>query len=251
MADPGSVSTNSDMIEIFCKNTVWPVKKNLKHDGERIGYKPCARKRWFVKLKLSLSVQESDRVATIPFDFNAPDTSCVVCTIALSVQNRKVRHIQMVRRVLRYRAETPHLGIVFSSTTGFFVKLNWYHISWKSVLQSIVALSSDEAEYITMSITGKELGWIRILCWEIAFNRLFEKESILSTIPLHSDNTAVLSIANQDGFNSRTKNIAVKYQHIRNLRASRILSLRHVRKSEQVAGILTKPVKQRTTQYLC
>lgn len=136
------------------------------------------------------------------------------------------------------------------STPGFFVMLNGSPISKKSIRQYCVALSFAEDDYIAMSTTAKELCCIRRICWKIWFQRPFGQNWIIPNIPMHIDNTAALSIADQEGFSARTKHISIKYHHIRNLRASRVLSLHYVRTSEQVAAIFTKRVDKRSLQYL-
>lgn len=46
------------------------------------------------------------------------------------------------------------------STTGYMVKLGSGAVCWSSKLQSIVTLSSTEAEYIAATTAGKEICWI-------------------------------------------------------------------------------------------
>lgn len=94
----------------------------------------------------------------------------------------------MAKRVLRYIAVTSILGQRFAlseenvgleafadadwsgsqatsqSTTSFIVMENRTPVNWKSTRQIIVALSSEESEYIYSYTEGKEICSIRRIC---------------------------------------------------------------------------------------
>ena len=55
------------------------------------------------------------------------------------------------------------------STGGYLIKIGTGAVSWSSKLQSIVALSTTEAEYITAISAGKEIRWMRNLLYEMGF----------------------------------------------------------------------------------
>ena len=59
------------------------------------------------------------------------------------------------------------------STSSYVFQIGTSTISWKSKLQSIVALSSTEAEYESLSNAIQEAVWLRVLLKDIGF----EKES--------------------------------------------------------------------------
>ena len=46
------------------------------------------------------------------------------------------------------------------STSGYVFQIGTLTISWKSKLQSIVALSSTEAEYLSLSSATQETVWL-------------------------------------------------------------------------------------------
>lgn len=203
-----------------------------------------------------------------------PDISFAVCALARSLHAPTDRHRTMLRRVLRYLSASKNLGLKFTrttadlkikaysdsdwagckgtrqSTTGFLITANGTPISWKSIRQSIVALSSAEAEYISLSTTAKELTWVRRLCWEVKFQRPFGVQSLIPTITVFSDNTAAIAISDQDGLNARTKHIAVRYHHVRNLRSDSVICIQHIPTLDQVADLLTKPVTRQVMERL-
>ena len=55
------------------------------------------------------------------------------------------------------------------STGGYLVNIGTGAVSWSSKLQSIVALSTTEAEYIAAVSAGKEIRWMRNLLYEMGF----------------------------------------------------------------------------------
>lgn len=55
------------------------------------------------------------------------------------------------------------------STGGYLIKLGSGAISWSSKLQSVVALSTTEAEFIQAGEAGKELVWMRKMLKEFGF----------------------------------------------------------------------------------
>jgi hypothetical protein len=73
------------------------------------------------------------------------------------------------------------------STTGYMVKLIGIVISWNSCAQKTVALSSTEAEYMSLSDTSCQLIWFRNLFSELGAH--------LSPIPLYGDNQGSIFLA--------------------------------------------------------
>lgn len=203
-----------------------------------------------------------------------PDISYAVCALARSLHAPSKRHRTLIRRVFRYTSSTKQLGLHFKkaetnfklqayadadwggckgtrqSTNGVVVTINDTPISWKSSRQSLVALSSAEAEYIAVSCTARELTWIRRLCWEVQFQTPFGSFTIVPTITIITDNTASIAIASKDGLNARTKHIDVKYHHVKGLVADSAIALQHIATTKQVADLLTKPATRQVMEKL-
>jgi hypothetical protein len=106
---------------------------------------------------------------------------------------------------------------------------------WKSKLQSIVAQSSTESEYIAINTAAKELEFIRNILLEL-------KIKIQKRFPLYTDNNGALLLANNLVFHERTKHIAVRYYYIRQLINNGLLDLIHIASKDQKADGLTKPL---------
>ena len=80
-------------------------------------------------------------------------------------------------------------------------------VSWVSKLQTVVALSTTEAEYIAATQACKEAIWMQMLLAKLGHKQ--EK------IYIFCDSQSALHIARNPIFHSRTKHIGVQYHFIR------------------------------------
>lgn len=106
-------------------------------------------------------------------------------------------------------------------------------ISWKSKLQSIIAQSTTEAEYIAINTASREAIYIIALLKELGFY-------IQDKFPIYTDNNGALQLGYNPIFHERTKHIAVKYHYIRNLILEGTIDLIYIPTKEQKADGLTK-----------
>ena len=53
------------------------------------------------------------------------------------------------------------------SVTGYVFKVWGNTVSWRSNLQSVIALSTTEAEYMALSTATKEAIWLKAICEEL------------------------------------------------------------------------------------
>jgi hypothetical protein len=56
-----------------------------------------------------------------------------------------------------------------NSTGGYWVMMNGIPVSWRSKLQTMVSLSTTEAEYIAGVDAGKEIKWVHNLLFELGY----------------------------------------------------------------------------------
>jgi hypothetical protein len=104
------------------------------------------------------------------------------------------------------------------SRTGFVITLGGIPVSWHSKLQSETALSTMEAEYISLSQAMRVLLPMRMLLEEVSTTLCLKRDPksvIKSTI--WEDNAACLVLATTDPprMTPRSKSIAVKYHWFR------------------------------------
>lgn len=132
------------------------------------------------------------------------------------------------------------------STSGYIILVNGSPVSWKSTKQSVVALSSAEAEYVSLSTTAREVCWIRRLYAELSQAQQLHQCLSINPTTIFSDSTAAIALVQKDNVNARTKHISVRYHFIKNLYNQHVISLSFVRSELQLADILTKPVNYKT-----
>jgi hypothetical protein len=187
------------------------------------------------------------------------DIAHAVNRLSRSLQSPTTESVQQAKRVMRYLAGTRDIGITFTrskdpfhilafsdsdwagdradskSTTGVVITLAGGAISWISKKQSIVALSSTEAEYIAMNEAGREITWIRALLAELG-----EKLIDIPT-PLFVDNQTAIRMADDaNGNHARRKHINVRYHWIREQINNKVLALHWIPTEQQLADVLTK-----------
>jgi hypothetical protein len=141
-----------------------------------------------------------------------PDISFAVGVLAHYSHNPGPAHWTAVKHLFRYLKGTLDLALVYrpvpnaplfltftdvahgddkdtgKSTSGYLVKMGSGAISWSSKLQSIVTLSTTEAEYVAACSAGQEIVWMRQLLSEMGYK--LDKPSQLLI-----DNQSAISVA--------------------------------------------------------
>nr|GEX86176.1 retrovirus-related Pol polyprotein from transposon TNT 1-94 [Tanacetum cinerariifolium] len=95
------------------------------------------------------------------------------------------------------------------SLTCFIFTLFGCAVSWKSTLQTTVALSTTEAEYISMTEGIKECIWLHGLVQSLGLN--------VEKLALFGDSQSALSLAKNLVYHERTKHIDVRLNFIRDV----------------------------------
>ena len=122
------------------------------------------------------------------------------------------------------------------STTGGIIKLYGNPVLWISKKQRTVALSSCEAEYLALSSSIQELLWVRSL-----YNEIFNTNS--NNIKVYDDSQSAIALAKNDVHHPRTKHIDIRHHFIRDHINKNIIDIVYISTEEQVADILTKPIR--------
>ena len=92
------------------------------------------------------------------------------------------------------------------SKTDYLITLARAPVSWKSILQSTIALSTIEAEYMTLTEVIKEIIWLGGLLDELGLVR--------SKLLFFSDSQSVICLAKNLVFYVRTKHIDICYHFV-------------------------------------
>ena len=117
-------------------------------------------------------------------------------------------------------------------------------ISWVSKLESVIALSTAESEYIALSMAMRQV--LPLLEFMKEVNVYFKIEDLPSPkvyCLVFEDNKSCISIATNNKFSPRTKYIALKYHHFRGHVKDGTIKIQHVSTENQLADMFTKPLE--------
>ena len=109
-------------------------------------------------------------------------------------------------------------------------------VSWRSKKQTIVALSTCEAEYVALCSATKEALWLTRLLQNLLPNE-FQVPTIICV-----DNQGTIDLSRTEAINNRTKHIDVRYHFIRESIQKNLVALKKVSSQDQLADSLTKPL---------
>ncbi|CZS90381.1 uncharacterized protein RCO7_14004 [Rhynchosporium graminicola] len=185
-----------------------------------------------------------------------PDITYAIIKLARFSSNPSDTYILAAKNVLRYLRGSIKLGLVYinssskyvsgycdsdyagdigtaKSTSGYSFYIGSCLFSWKSKLQSIIAQSTTEAEYIAINSAVKEAIYIRQLLTELGY--YFQER-----FPVFTDNNSALLLSKNPQFHERTKHIAMKYHFIRDLINQDTIDLIYISTLKQKADGFTK-----------
>ena len=120
------------------------------------------------------------------------------------------------------------------SLTGYCFTLYGNVISWKSSLQSLVALSTREIEIMALTEATKKALRLLSLAKELGVKQ--------ETVPIYSDSQSAIHLAKKQGFFELTKHIDVRLLFIRKVVASKKVRILKIPMEENPADVLTKSV---------
>ena len=166
-------------------------------------------------------------------------------------------HWSGVKRVFRYIMGTVNYGLKYvasdqkdimlhgfsdadwaggtstrKSTSGYLFRLGKSTISWKSKRQSIVALSSTEAEYVALCSAVQETVWLRRLLSSIGF-----KQSTPTVI--YEDNQGSIALS-----------IDIKFHFVRETLEKKQVDLVYCSTENMLADIFTKLLPKPRFEHL-
>jgi hypothetical protein len=212
-----------------------------------------------------------------------PDIAYAVHQCARFCEDPKQTHFDAVIHLAKYLAGTVDQGIILDpkhdksfevyadadfagnwnkitahkdpstakSRSGYVILFADCPIIWSSKLQTQIALSTTEAEYIALSQSLRET---------IPLMQLLEEFKgrgypVVSTKPrVHckafEDNSGALELARLPKMRPRTKHINVVYHHFRDFVRKGLIEICPIKTTEQIGDILTKPLSQNSFLYL-
>ena len=188
------------------------------------------------------------------------DISYAVSFLSHFNTNPRTRHLTAAKRVLRYLKRTKHQRLLY--TTGGdlhgYVDADWANgkdrksvggyaflfggaaISWNSKKQSLVAQSTEEAEYTAFTEGSRDALWIRQLLQEINSMTADCDSTQETATKIFADNQAAIKHAHSEGITARTKHFEIRLQHSRDLQKKGIINFTYIKSDDNIADALTK-----------
>ena len=123
-------------------------------------------------------------------------------------------------------------------------------ITWQSKLQTEIALSTTESEYIALSSAMREVIPFLNLLKEISGVFDLKMTTPVFNCKVWEDNESCIKVATSPKFTPRTKHIAIKYHHFRRFVQDKTVTIHSIDTSEQIADIFTKPLAEKDFCYL-
>ncbi|GJS57171.1 putative ribonuclease H-like domain-containing protein [Tanacetum coccineum] len=176
-----------------------------------------------------------------------PDIMFAVCLCARFQVTPKVSHLHAVKRIFRYLKHQPKLGLWYPkdfpfhfagdnhdrrSTSGGCQYLGRRLVSWQCKKQTIVAISSTEAEYVAAASCCAQVLWMQNQLLDYGFNFM--------NTEIHIDNESTICIVKNPVFHSKTKHIQIRHHFIRDCYEQRLINVVKVHTDDNVADLLTK-----------
>ncbi|KAI3667008.1 hypothetical protein L6452_42050 [Arctium lappa] len=120
----------------------------------------------------------------------------------------------------------------FKSTTGYVFTVGGTIVSWMSRLQKSVALSTTEAEYMTIAEARKELVWLKDFLEELGKKQV--------DYSLHYDNESAVKLAKNPVYHGKTKHIGRRYHFVRELIRDGTMNLKNISGAKNPTDMFTK-----------
>ena len=127
--------------------------------------------------------------------------------------------------------------------SGYVFLLNSGAISWLSKKQPIVTLSTTEAEFVAAAACACQAIWMRRV-----LKKLSHEQKGCTTIMC--DNSSTIKLSRNQVMHGRSKHIDVRFHFLRDLTKDGVVELIHCGTQEQVADLMTKPLKLEAFQKL-
>jgi len=177
-------------------------------------------------------------------------------------------HHTTVQHILRYVTRTINYGLIYPRhsggkadligykgsdmvcdidgrrcTSGMLFFLGGCAITYQSMKQRIVALSTCEAEHVAAAAACCQAMWLRRLLWEV----IGEEPRALV---LRVDNKSAIELAKNPVLHDQSKHIDIPFHYIRECIAGGKVILGHVDTAHWLADILTKALGQKRLAQL-
>ncbi|GAB1598795.1 hypothetical protein Ahia01_000156700, partial [Argonauta hians] len=195
-----------------------------------------------------------------------PDLCFAVTKLSQYMSDPSKNHMAMAKQVLRYLKRTIDQKLVFKPATEKlnligFCDADWANsgdrksitgygfeltpegplVAWKSKKQQTVALSTCEAEYMSLAAATQEGKFLKSLIRDMTGEDMI-------TFTLNCDNQGSLALAKNPVQHNRSKHIDIKYHFVRDEVKSGTVQLLYVPSDQNIADIFTKAISTQKTR---
>ncbi|GJS76094.1 retrovirus-related pol polyprotein from transposon TNT 1-94 [Tanacetum coccineum] len=176
-----------------------------------------------------------------------------------------VKHLKEVKRIFRYLRQSYNMGLWYlkdsrfkliaysdadhagckddcKSTSGGLQFLGGKLVSWSSKKQDCTAMSTAEAEYVSLSACCAQVIWMRtqLLDYGYKYNRIL----------MYCDSKSAIAISCNPVQHSKTKHIDIRYHFIKEHVEKGTVEIYFVGTEYQLADLFTKALPKERFEYL-
>ncbi|GJR72016.1 retrovirus-related pol polyprotein from transposon TNT 1-94 [Tanacetum coccineum] len=126
---------------------------------------------------------------------------------------------------------TTHLGLWYPKGSGI-----------ETIVSTALAISTTEAEYVSAGKACQQALWMK--------QALVDYGVRLDDIPIMCDNKGAIDLSKNPVQHSRTKHIEIRHHFLRDNIQKGNISIEKVSSEDNIADILTKPLKREPFNYL-
>ena len=234
------------------KHVVTPLGGHLK-------FQAATEQQLLAEEEYMKSVPYSNAVGSIMYSMigTRPDLAHPVGVISRYMSKPTKEHWLAVKWVLRYVKGTLKRKLCYSrgsefilngycdsdyggdldrrrSTSGMVFTLGGSAISWRSCLQKVVAISTTEAEYMSLTEAVKEALWLKGLLKDFGYEQ--------KTVEIFCDSQSAIALSKNNVHHERTKHIDIKFHKIRDTIADGDVEVTKISTMSNPADIFTKTV---------
>ncbi|KAM1959838.1 hypothetical protein ACFX15_005064 [Malus domestica] len=247
------------------------IRKFGVHDSTKPVSTPLAPHFKLSSLQCSKTDKEKLQMKNIPYAnlvgslmyamvCSRPDIAHAVGMVSRYMHNPGKEHWHAAKWILRYLHGTRDVGLCFErddsgighfavgyvdsdyagdldgrkSTTGYVFTMAKGPVCWRSILQSSVALSTTEAEYMAVAEAIKEAIWIHGLIRDLGVDQ--------KQVEVHCDSQSAIYLAKYQVHHARTKHIDVRYHFVREIVGEGEIILQKIPTKDNPTDMLTKVV---------
>ncbi|GJX84397.1 copia protein [Tanacetum coccineum] len=179
--------------------------------------------------------------------------------------SKRLPKLEVVKCIFRYIKGTTHLGLWYpkgtnietlvyansdhagdyvdrKSTSGICTFVGCCLTSWFSKKQTALAISTTEAEYVSAGKACQQSLWMK--------QALIDYDVQLDDVLIMCDNKGAIDLSKKPVQHSRTKHIKIRHHFLHDNVQKGHISIKKVPSVDNIADILTKPLKRESFNYL-